>query len=551
MSATAAATPIPPPLALRGIRKSFGGVPVLKGVDFAVQAGEVHALMGENGAGKSTLMKVAGGIHADYEGEVAVDGHPVRFQGTRDATRHGVAVIHQELNLVPGMTVAENIFLGAEKVRGSFLVDRRRQVRAAAELLEPLNFRAAPTAQVGSLRVGEQQLVEIAKALSLRTRVLIMDEPTSALSAAEAERLQAIVRRLAGEGVGIVYISHRMEEIFELARTVTVLRDGALVGSVPVAETSRAGLIRMMAGRDVQEFFRRGEADAGGATPADDGAAPPVLSVHGLWLANPRPTAIRPKLVDGVDLDVRAGEVVGLAGLMGAGRTELLETLFGARDEPSGGAVRVDGRPVLARTPVEAKRAGLALVTEDRKRDGLVLGAPIERNVALTVTPSLARLGLVSRRRSTELALRTIATLGVRARGPAQPAGTLSGGNQQKVVIGKWLATAPRVLLLDEPTRGIDVGAKAEIYRLVRELSAQGIAIVVASSEMPELLALSDRVLVLREGRPTALLRHQEFAADAILEFASPGGRVQEPFRALWAGRLGGPAAEAQQRKAG
>ena len=252
----------PPLLAMRGIRKSFGNVAVLKGVDFATRAGEIHALMGENGAGKSTLMKIAGGIYPDYEGEIAIDGVPVQFQGTRDATRHGVAVIHQELNLVPGMTVADNIFLGSEMVRGPFFVDRRRQLQAAAELLEPLNFRASPATLVGSLRVGEQQLVEIAKALSLHTRILIMDEPTSALSVSEALRLHEIIRRLAGEGVAVVYISHRMEEIFELCHAVTVLRDGALVGTVPISQTSRSGLIRMMAGRDVQEFFHRGEPGA-------------------------------------------------------------------------------------------------------------------------------------------------------------------------------------------------------------------------------------------------------------------------------------------------
>jgi ribose transport system ATP-binding protein len=535
-----------------GIRKSFGGVPVLKGVDFAVHAGEIHALMGENGAGKSTLMKIAGGIYPDYEGEIAIDGQPVRFGGTRDATRHGLAVIHQELNLVPGMTVADNIFLGAEMVRGPFFVDRRRQQRAAAELLESLNFRASSAALVGPLRVGEQQLVEIAKALSLHTRILVMDEPTSALSVSEALRLHDIIRRLAGEGVAVVYISHRMEEIFELCHSVTVLRDGALVGTVPIAQTSRAGLIRMMAGRDVQEFFHRGEPDAVDSVP-HEAASRPVLSVRGLWLANPRPTALRPRLLDGVDLDIAAGEVVGLAGLMGAGRTELLETLFGARAEDSGGEIRVDGKLARIGSPLSAKRAGLALVTEDRKRDGLVLGAAIESNLALTVMRSMASFGLVRRERPVDLALRTIKMLAIRANGPKQIAGTLSGGNQQKVVIGKWLATTPRVLLLDEPTRGIDVGAKAEIYRLVRELSGQGIAILVASSEMPELLALSDRILVLREGRQTALLGHAEFAADTILDFASPGGEVQAPFAALWAGRPGGPAEAgyAQQRKAG
>ena len=521
-------------MAMRGIGKSFAGIPVLKDVDFAVKPGEIHALMGENGAGKSTLMKIAGGIYPDYEGEIRLKGEPVRFHGPRDATRHGIAVIHQELNLVPGMTVAENIFLGREKLRPPFFVDARRQIRAAAALLDSLSFQDSPSAQVGSLRVGEQQLVEIAKALSLEARLLIMDEPTSALSVGDVERLHAIIRRLAGAGVAIVYISHRMEEIFDLAETVTVLRDGALAGTMKVAETSRRGLIRLMAGRDIQEFFARGEAGAAAPAASD---RPALLSVRGLWLANPRPTAARPLLLDGIDLDVAAGEVLGLAGLMGAGRSELLETLFGARAGQSGGEIRIDGKPVAIRSPVEAKRAGLALVTEDRKRDGLVLGGGLDLNVALTVIPTLARLGIMSGRRQTALAAATIRALAIRARSPQQPAGTLSGGNQQKVVVGKWLATRPRILLLDEPTRGIDVGAKAEIYRLIRELSAQGIAIIVASSEMPELLALSDRILVLREGRPTALLHHTEFVADTILDHASPGGEVQPQFRS------GGPPA--------
>ena len=531
----------PAAMAMRGIGKSFAGIPVLKGVDFTVRRGEIHALMGENGAGKSTLMKIAGGIYPDYEGEIRFKGEPVRFHGPRDATRHGIAVIHQELNLVPGMTVAENIFLGREKLRPPFFVDGRRQVRAAAQLLDSLSFQASPSAMVGSLRVGEQQLVEIAKALSLEARLLIMDEPTSALSVGDVERLHAIIRRLAGAGVAIVYISHRIEEIFDLAESVTVLRDGAVAGSLAVAETSRRGLIRLMAGRDIQEFFARGEAAA--ATP-DAPERRALLSVRGLWLTNPRPTVARPLLLDGIDLDVAAGEVLGLAGLMGAGRSELLETLFGARAGQSGGEIRIDGKPVAIRSPVEAKRAGLALVTEDRKRDGLVLGGGLDLNLALTVIPTLARLGIMSGRRQTALATETIRTLAIRARGPQQAAGTLSGGNQQKVVVGKWLATRPRILLLDEPTRGIDVGAKAEIYRLIRELSAQGIAIIVASSEMPELLALSDRILVLREGRPTALLHHTEFVADTILDHASPGGEVQPHFR-----RAGAAATAPQERR--
>ena len=525
-----------PALTMRGIGKTFAGVPVLKGVDFTLEAGEVHALMGENGAGKSTLMKIAAGIHDDYEGEIVLFGEPVRLRGARDAMGRGIAVIHQELNLVPGMTVAENIFLGREQVRAPFLVDARAQARATTELLAGLNFQASANAQVGGLRVGEQQLVEIAKALSLEARILIMDEPTSALSVAEAHRLQTIVADLAARGVAIVYISHRLEEIFELARNITVLRDGRLAGTVPVAATSRQDLIRMMAGRDVQEFFAHGR-PAASADTVPVGTAPtrstaPLLELRDVWLENPRPTRLRPRLLDGVSLDLAAGEVLGLAGLMGAGRTELLETLFGVRGERHGGTVRIDGRPVDLATPQAAKAAGVALVTEDRKRDGLALGLALDRNLGLPVMPTLARAGVVVPGRERGLALRTIAAMAVRARGPEQPAGTLSGGNQQKIVVGKWLATRPRILLLDEPTRGIDVGAKAEIYRLINELSAQGMAIIVASSEMPELLALSHRILVLREGRPTALLERPAFAAETILDHASPGGAIQDRFQA-------------------
>jgi ribose transport system ATP-binding protein len=513
---------------MRSIGKSFAGVPVLRGVDFTARAGEVHALMGENGAGKSTLMKIAGGIHLDYEGEIRLDGRPVRFQGPRDATRHGIAIIHQELNLVPGLTVAENIFLGREKLRPPFRVDGPRQASAAAALLDSLHFSASPGAVVGSLRIGEQQLVEIAKALSLQARILIMDEPTSALPAGDAERLHGIIRRLARDGVAIVYISHRIEEIFALADRIAVLRDGRLAGTLPAVGTSRAELIRLMAGREVQEFLSKGES---GAPAAAHGA--PLLAVRGLWLANPRPTAARPRLLDGIDLEVAAGEVLGLAGLMGAGRTELLETLFGAREEARGGEIRVAGRAAAIGSTAAAKCAGLALVTEDRKRDGLVLGAALDANLALTVLRRLARVGFVLRRREAGLADAIIRRLSIRTRGPRQPVGTLSGGNQQKVVLGKWLATAPRILLLDEPTRGIDVGAKAEIYRLIRSLAAEGMAILLASSELPELLALSDRILVLREGRPTALLERDRFAADLILDHASPGGAVQPTFAAV------------------
>ena len=521
-----AAAAVPPVLRLAGISKRFGPNPVLRDVDFSVHAGEVHALMGENGAGKSTLMKIAGGLYPDYAGEIFLRGVPVRFGSPRDATSAGIALIHQELNLIPGLTADGNIFLGRERLRGPFIVSRRRQARAAAEILATLNFQAAPDVPVGTLRVGEQQLVEIAKALALDARVLIMDEPTSALSVGEAERLFQVIRRIAAGGVAVVYISHRLEEVFALADTLTVLRDGQRVSTIAARETTRQAVIRSMVGRDLQKFFDHrggGEPDGAGVTPA----SAPALSVWGLWLDHPQPTPRRPRLVEDVSFDVAPGEVFGLGGLLGAGRTEVLATLFGAQVTASGGDVRVDGRRVTPANPAEAKRAGFAFVTEDRKRDGLILEAGIDRNVPLPVLPRVARRGVVSARRETALTVDTVARLGVRAHGPSQPVGTLSGGNQQKVVVGKWLLTDPRVLLLDEPTRGVDVGAKAEIYALVRELSRRGVAIVLVSSELPELISLSDRILVLREGRPAALLGRAEFCEETILEYASPGGPTQ------------------------
>jgi ribose transport system ATP-binding protein len=519
-----------PALAMRGVSKAFGKVDVLRNVDFALGVGEIHALMGENGAGKSTLMKIAGGIYEDYRGQMSVFGRPVRFSSPREASWAGIAVIHQELNLVPGMTVAENIFLGNEKVRGTpFFVDRRGQAHAAARLLDTLNFKASPDALVSSLRIGEQQLVEIAKALAQNAQILIMDEPTSALSATEAERLHAVIRRLASEGVGIVYISHRMEDVFDLAQTITVLRDGAVAGTLPADGASRRDLIRLMVGRDVQEFLTQHIAETAQPPRLE---RKPLLSVRDLWLAHPKPTAARQSLVEGISFDVAGGEVLGLAGLMGAGRSEVLETIFGAQKTASGGEITVEGQPVAIRSPADAKRAGLALVTEDRKRDGLVLDAGIDFNVALPVMRRLAAVFFVSRRAEKKTAERQIQALGIRTRSTHQAAGTLSGGNQQKVVLGKWLETRPRVLLLDEPTRGIDVGAKAEIYRLIENLKERGIAVVLASSELPELMALSDRILVLREGRPTALLDKSEFSPDLIIDYASPGGTVQPAFQA-------------------
>jgi ribose transport system ATP-binding protein len=501
-----------PLLAMRGIGKTFAGVAVLRNVDLTLKSGEVLALMGENGAGKSTLMNILGGVHPDHTGTIVVDGREIQLANPRAAADAGISFIHQELNLVPGMTVAENIYLGREPRKAGFVIDRRRMKRDAAALLKHLDFQLRPSDPVGNLRVGERQLVEIAKALSLDARILIMDEPTSALSQTETEALLRVVRALAVRGVAIIYITHRMEEVFRVADRVMVLRDGAVAGVLQAAEISRQQLIRLMIGRDVADYF------AAHRRPARN----VVLEVEGLSLAQPGRNIGRARTFENVSFKVHEGEILGIAGLLGSGRTELLEALFGAAQGVVEGSVRIGGQQVSVRSPSGAKRAGLALVSEDRRRDGLVLGLGIDLNIALPTQPALATAGLVSRIRERALAVSAVRQLGIRAAAIDQTASTLSGGNQQKVIFGKWLPTAPRVLLLDEPTRGIDVGAKAEIYRLLSKLTESGLAIIMVSSELPELLSLSDRILVLREGRPNGLLPREMFSAERVLEYASP-----------------------------
>jgi ribose transport system ATP-binding protein len=517
----------PQPLALvmRKISKSFGPTQVLRDVDFELRPGEIHALMGENGAGKSTLMKIAAGLIEDFEGQILVDGQPIHLTSARDAARAGIAMIQQELSLVPELQVDENIFLGQERLQSLFFVDRKTQIATARDVLKTLDFRGRVQVPVSELRVGEQQLVEIAKALVAKARILIMDEATSALSINETERLFQVIRRLATEGVAIVYISHRMEEVFAIAHTVTVLRDGRHIGTVPGKDATRRELIRMMVGREIQEML----AEDKSATRA----AKPMLQVRNLSLEHPSPTPNRPMLVQDISFSVGAGEVFGLGGLLGAGRTEVLQILYGLHPGTSDGDIWIEGKPVQIFGPVQAKARGIALITEDRKRDGLILGAGIDRNIGLSVMRTLTHLGIVLPGRERALAESMIRQLNIHARDPEQMTGSLSGGNQQKVVVGKCLVTKPKVFLLDEPTRGIDVGAKAEIYRLIRELADQGLAIVLVSSELPELMLLSDRILVLREGRPTALLDRSEFSQETILEYASPGGAIQPEFLKL------------------
>lgn len=504
-------------LSARRISKSFGGIAALTSVGFDLMAGEIHSLMGENGAGKSTLMKILSGVHTEYEGEVEVGGRPVKFQSVRDAEAAGVAIIHQELNLVPELTVADNIFLGREPLVAGLFVDKRKSLAAARALLVRLGIDLDPEARVGSLRIGEQQLVEIAKALSVEARILIMDEPTSALSPGECERLFAIIRQLAGEGVGIVYISHRIDEVMQLSDRVTVFRDGRHVWTKPMVDIDEDRIIAAMVGRNLTQA----------ASDRPSTAEHIMLTVRNLSLSVPDRRGWR-QVLKNVSFDLAAGEILGIGGLLGAGRTEILETIFGATEGRPGGEVLIEGVPVSIRSPVEARRLGIALVTEDRKSQGLHLRDTITENVALPLVGRIARFGFRSFAAEDALAESAMKTLGIRASSIEQAAGTLSGGNQQKVVIGKCLAAGPRILLLDEPTRGIDVGAKREIYELVFQLAADGMAIVVVSSEMPELLHLADRILVMSEGRQAGVLTHAEATEERIMQLAAPRSAKRE-----------------------
>jgi ribose transport system ATP-binding protein len=498
-------------LHMLGIVKEFSGIPVLHGVDFDLYQGEIMALMGENGAGKSTLMKILAGVYTDYAGTIYIDNEKKRFKNTREAEQAGVAIMYQELNLIPELSVAENMFLGREPGRWGGRVDYAAMNRAAERILADLQFNVPVQTPVSRLRVGHQQLVEIAKALSLHARILVMDEPTSALSEAEARLLFDVVRNLRTQGVSIIYISHRMAEIFEMADRITVLRDGKRAGVVAASQVDRSGLIQMMVGQDADHFFVK----------ATEPQAEVVLRVEHLTRKHPDRT--KPPLVKDLSFQVRRGEVFGIAGLLGAGRTELLESLFGAAAADTGGRLEIDGAEVAMSDPESAIRAGIALLTEDRKGNGLVAGMSIEHNMTMAALSQIVKYGfLLSREREKKLTQKSAAALSIPADRLPQPIESLSGGNQQKVLLAKWLATRPRVLLLDDPTRGIDVGAKHEIYLLLAELAKQGMTIVLTSSELPELLSLCDRILVLREGRYSALYDRSEATQEKLLDAAAP-----------------------------
>ena len=475
----------PPLLAVADIAKSFPGVRALSGVSFDVGAGEAHALLGENGAGKSTLIKIMSGVYRPDSGTIRVDGVERRFESPDAARRAGVATIYQELLLFPELSVAENIFMGHAPRRGLGRLDWRAMRARARELLASLDIEDLdPDASVGALSVGNRQRVEILRALSQDARLLIMDEPTAALTEFDVTRLFDTVRRLKARGVGIVYISHRLDEIFAIADRVTVLRDGAQVGTRRVAESSAQELVQMMVGRRIDSLYPKVAARLGA----------PVLEIRALT---------RLPMTKNVSLCVRAGEIVGLAGLVGSGRSELAQAIFGVTPAHSG-EILIRGEPVAISSPSAARDLGVAYVPEDRATQGLVRAMSVAKNFSLASLAKVSKGGFIDAAAEAALARQGVARFDVKASSIDQAAAKLSGGNQQKIVLGKWLATGPKLLILDEPTRGIDVGAKAEIHRLMSELAAQGLAILMISSELPEVLGMADRVLVMRDGRIVA-----------------------------------------------
>ena len=490
MAADLAAANLPAPaLEMRGIDKSFPGVHALKGVNFEVRPGEIHALMGENGAGKSTLMKILAGAYQADGGEVRINGRPMALGDPAVSRRSGVTLIYQEISLAPNLTVAENIFLGDERTRaGGMVVNRAKMRSEATAVLQKLGAPFDPDIPAGRLSVAEQQQVEIARALQRQSRVLIMDEPTAALSDRETERLFALIRQLRADGLAIVYISHRMAEVYALADRVSVLRDGASIGTLERNELSAERLIQMMVGRPLGDFYRHERHQPGSEF---------ILETRDLR---------DDRKVRGVSLRLRPGEIVGLAGLVGAGRTETARLIFGA-DRPTGGQVLLQGREVRFGGPLDAVRAGIGYVPEDRKGQGLFLEMSARENITMNVLNRESAGGVLRSGRLTEVTQQAIRDFAIRVAGPGARAGGLSGGNQQKLLLARWLEIGPKVLMLDEPTRGVDIGAKAEIYRIVGALAAKGVAVLFISSELPEIIGVCDRVLVMREGRLAGELR--------------------------------------------
>jgi ribose transport system ATP-binding protein len=487
-------------LEMRNITKRFPGVLALDNVSFDVKRGEVHALLGENGAGKSTLMKILSGVYPKDSGEIIFKGHPVNVTTPRQAQLMGITTIYQELNLIPHLSITENIFLGTELQRGP-LLDWSAMHAQARALLDKLHLGLDPRTPIHKLGVGQQQMVEVARALHHRSDLIIMDEPTSALSINEINDLFDIIRDLKRSGVSVIFISHHLEEAFAISDRITVLRDGIHVATEPAATLTLDSLISLMVGRNLSEKFPKEVIPRG----------PEVLRVEGLTQGD--------KLRD-ISFTAYAGEVLGIAGLMGAGRTELVRAIFGA-DLVDAGRTYIDGQPITIRSPQEAIRHGIALLTEDRKQQGLVLGMTVRENLSMSILARLTAWLFTDRRKESALADQYIREMSIKTPSQLQKVINLSGGNQQKVVLGKWIATQPRVLIFDEPTRGIDVGAKVEIYRLMNQLARQGVAILMVSSEMPEVLGMSDRIMVLCEGQVAGILNRADATQERLMELAT------------------------------
>jgi ribose transport system ATP-binding protein len=496
-------------LEAKHITKRFVGVIALSDVNLQLHPGKVNAIIGENGAGKSTLMKIFSGVHTQYEGEIILNGKTVHFANTKEAEAAGIAIIHQELNLVPYLSIAENIFLGRELVNPLGVLDKKRMEDETFVLLKKINLNVSPSTKIVTLKVGQQQLVEIAKALYTNAAVIIMDEPTSAISDKEVENLFSIITQLRAEGKTIAYISHKLKELFTIADNYIILRDGQTVDAGEMISVSQDELIQKMTGRKLG-FEKSGK------TISD---APVLLTVKNLSLRHP---VLRfTEVLSDISFNLHKGEILGVYGLMGAGRTELMESIFGLHPRNANGEIYISNQSIKIKSPATAIAAGIALVPEDRKLHGLVLNQSIKSNISITVLKQLEKWGLIlSSKKEKELSKNYINQLGIKTNSDTAAAKSLSGGNQQKIVLAKWLATNPQVLLLDEPTRGIDINAKAEIYKLMKSLAAAGMGIVMVSSELPEILAVSDRVLVLCEGQLTASIPIEEATEAGILKYA-------------------------------
>lgn len=492
------------------ITKEFPGVKALDGVNFDVVPGEIHAICGENGAGKSTLMKILAGLypHGSYSGDIVFQGKKAVFRHIKDSRKSGIAIVFQELSLIKELSVAENIYLGSEQA--SFgVINWDRVYRDANQLMERLGFNVDTRAKVKDLGIGQQQLVEIAKAMSHDAKVLILDEPTSALAESEVDTLLQLMQRLKQQGTSCVMISHKLREVFSVADRITIFRDGKSITTYRATDTNEDAVIAAMVGREVKTLYPKTERKLGKI----------ALEVKNLTVDHPE--RVGKKLLDDISLHVREGEILGIAGLMGAGRSELLLQIFGSGQPQRSGTIAVCGKEVHLKTPHDAIEAGLALVTEDRKRLGLLLEDSVMRNISLAALSRLARQGIVDQEVEAKNAKKFVAELRIKTPSITTPVKNLSGGNQQKVVLAKWILTQPKVLFLDEPTRGIDVGARAEIYRVIHELAAQGLAIVMVSSELPEVIGLSDRILVMSEGRMTGSFSSAEATQEKIMAKAT------------------------------